>query len=242
MPNDSLSANALPNAKSLEATQDFGPAKPEAKSQSSKPYGHDSHGGHASDAHDEHGHERGDIVLFGFWLYIMSDCLLFGTLFAMYAVLGGNLVNQVDPKSVLDLKFVAVETALLLVSSFTFGMAMLGAYVKDLKRVGKWLAFTWLLGAGFLCMELYEFRHLFHVGASPQSGGHWSSFFALLGTHGMHVFAGLIWMILLFFLIRRDGLNEDNMIRLSCLSVFWHFLDIIWICVFSFVYLIGALS
>ncbi len=196
---------------------------------------HDSHNTH------DHAHDRGDLVLFGFWVYIMSDCLLFATLFAMYAVLGGNTVNVVDPKDLIELKFVAIGTALLLISSFTFGMAMLGAYVKDMKRMAKWLVATWLLGAGFLGLEMYEFSHLIHEGATPQSGGLWSSFFALVGTHGMHVFAGLIWMILLFFHFRRDGFSEDNMIRLSCLSLFWHFLDIIWIFVFSFVYLMGTL-
>lgn len=196
----------------------------------------------AEHGHDEHEHhDTGSLVVFGFWIYIMSDCLLFGTLFAMYAVLSMSTVGQVDPKTVLDLKFVFVETALLLASSFTFGMAMLGAYAKDIKRMGKWLMITWLLGAGFIGMELYEFNHLLHIGASPVNGGYWSAFFGLIGTHGLHVTVGLVWMLVMFFHFRRDGLSDANMVRLSCLSLFWHFLDIIWICVFSFVYLIGAL-
>lgn len=196
----------------------------------------------AHEHHDEHEHhDTGGIALFGFWVYIMSDVLLFATLFAMYAVLGMSTVGQIDPKEVLDLKFVAVETALLLVSSFTFGMAMLGAYAKDMARMSKWLVVTWLLGFGFICMELYEFNHLIHIGAGPETGGYWSAFFGLIGTHGLHVTAGLIWMIVMIFHFKRDGLSKDNMVRLSCLSLFWHFLDIIWVCVYSFVYLVGAL-
>ncbi len=200
----------------------------------------------AVDAHDDHHddhehHDSSDLAMFGFWTYIMSDCLLFATMFATYAVLSMSTVGQVDPKDVLDLKFVAVETALLLFSSFTFGMAMLGAYAKNMKKMANWLIVTWLLGFGFICMELYEFNHLLHIGASPQNGGYWSGFFGLIGTHGLHVTAGLIWMIVMFFHFKRDGLSSDNMTRLSMLSLFWHFLDIIWVCVFSIVYLIGAL-
>lgn len=198
---------------------------------------------HAHEAHhdDHEHHDAGELDMFGFWVYIMSDCLLFATLFATYVVLSMGPTGSVDPKEVLDLKFVAGETALLLASSFTFGLAMLGAYAKDIKRMGRWLVFTWLLGAGFICMELYEFNHLLHIGASPQVSGYWSAFFGLIGTHGLHVTAGLIWMLVMFFHFKREGLSQNNMIRLSMLSLFWHFLDIIWVCVFSIVYLIGAL-
>lgn len=191
--------------------------------------------------HDHEHHDAGGLALFGFWIYIMSDCMLFATMFATYTVLSMSTVGQVDPQEVLDLSFVAGETALLLFSSFTFGMGMLGAYAKNIKKMAFWLATTWLLGAGFIAMELYEFNHLIHIGASPQSGGYWSGFFGLIGTHGLHVTAGLIWMIVLFFHFKREGLSDNNMTRLSMLSLFWHFLDIIWICVFSIVYLIGAL-
>lgn len=193
------------------------------------------------DHHDEHHHDTSELSMFGFWVYIMSDCLLFATLFATYAVLSMSTVGAVSLKDVLDLNFVAVETALLLFSSFTFGMAMLGAHAKSMKKMTFWLVLTWALGAGFISMELYEFNHLIHVGASPQASGYWSAFFGLIGTHGLHVTAGLIWMIVMFFHFKRDGLSNDNLTRLAMLSLFWHFLDIIWICVFSFVYLVGAL-
>lgn len=191
---------------------------------------------------EHHGHEdKGDKVVFGFWLYIMSDCLLFATLFATFAVLGHSYAGEITPKDLFSLEFVAGETALLLFSSFTFGMAMLGAHKKNMVNMMFWLVVTFLLGAGFLGMELYEFYHFSHEGASPQTSAFWSSFYALVGTHGLHVFSGLIWMIVLFVHFYRDGFSEDNAIRLACLSLFWHFLDIIWICVFSFVYLLGAM-
>lgn len=194
---------------------------------------------HGHDGHEHH--DSGGIATFGFWIYIMSDCLLFATMFATFAVLGMSTVGQVNPKEVLDLWYVAGETALLLLSSFTFGMAMLAAHAKNGQKVTFWLVITWLLGAGFILMELNEFFHLLHIGASPQNGGYWSGFFGLIGTHGLHVSAGLIWMVILAFHFMRDGLSADNLTRLSLLSLFWHFLDIIWVCVFSIVYLVGAL-
>lgn len=194
-------------------------------------------------AHDDHHHDESEKVIFGFWIYIMSDCLLFATLFAVYAVLSnGFYAGGVDPKSLIDLNFVLGETALLLFSSFTFGMAMLYAYQKNEFAMKAWLIVTFLLGAGFLAMELYEFYHFSHEGATPFSNGYWSAFYALVGTHGMHVFWGMIWMVAMFVHFARDGITESNLIRLSCLSLFWHFLDIIWICVFSFVYLFGVYS
>jgi len=191
------------------------------------------------DDHDHHDYE-GDTLL-GFWIYIMSDCILFATLFATYAVLHGNFFGAPTPKELFDLTFVAGETALLLLSSFTFGMAMLYAHRNDLKGLFIWLGITFALGFGFLCMELYEFYHFSHEGAGPTTSGYWSAFYALVGTHGLHVFAGMLWMIVLSIHILRDGLTVTNSCRLACLSLFWHFLDVIWICVFSIVYLMGVM-
>ena len=190
----------------------------------------------------EEGHHdyEGDTLL-GFWIYIMSDCILFATLFATYAVLQGNTFGAPTPKELFDLNFVAGETALLLFSSFTFGMAMLYAHRNALKPMFAWLGLTFLLGLGFLAMEVYEFFHFAHLGAGPFSAGSWSAFYALVGTHGLHVFAGMIWMIVLTIHILKDGLTVTNSCRLACLSLFWHFLDVIWICVFSIVYLMGAM-
>lgn len=193
-------------------------------------------------AYVEEGHHdyEGDTLL-GFWIYIMSDCLLFASLFATYAVLQGNYFHTPTPHELFDLKFVAGETALLLLSSFTFGMAMLYAHKKAMSGLYLWLGITFLLGLGFLGMEIYEFIHFAHEGAGPTSVGSWSAFYALVGTHGLHVFAGMCWMIILFIHIKRDGLTTQNSCRLACLSLFWHFLDVIWICVFSIVYLLGVM-
>ncbi len=189
----------------------------------------------------EHHHDSGGDTVFGFWIYIMSDCLLFATLFACYAVLSTSYAGGLTPKDLFDLNFVLAETALLLFSSFTFGMAMLAANQKNMKGVMTWLGITFALGLSFLVMELYEFYHFSSEGASPQSSAYWSAFYALVATHGLHVFAGLLWMIVLFFHFKRDGISSDNMVRLSCLSLFWHFLDVIWVCVFTVVYLMGVM-
>lgn len=188
-----------------------------------------------------HDHDDGKLT-FGFWVYILSDCMLFATMFATFAVLSGSFASGVQPFALFSTGFVLVETCLLLLSSFTFGIAMIGMNEHNMRKMGLWLGITFLFGAGFLGMELYEFRHFAHEGATPQVSAYWSAFFGLVGLHGLHVFGGLLWMLLLIIPLRRDGLTGENKNRLSCLSLFWHFLDVIWICVFSFVYLIGGMS
>ena len=192
------------------------------------------------DQHTDH-HDAGGDTLFGFWIYILSDCLLFGTLFATYAVFSSSFAGGIESKAIFSLPFVLAETALLLFSSFTFAIAMLKANSEQMKEMNRWLALTFLLGLSFLAMELYEFYHFSHEGATFDSSAYWSAFYALVATHGLHVFAGLLWMCILFFHFKRDGFSKDNKVRLACLSLFWHFLDIIWICVFSVVYLMGVL-
>ena len=186
-------------------------------------------------------HDTGGDTVFGFWIYIMSDCILFATLFAVYAVLSNSFAGAITPKELFNLNFVLSETALLLFSSFTFGMAMLFANKKQMTGMITWLVVTFLLGLGFLGMEIYEFYHFSSEGATPQTSAYWSAFYALVATHGLHVMGGLIWMLVLFAHFKRDGFTEDNLIRLACLSLFWHFLDVIWICVFSVVYLLGVM-
>lgn len=194
---------------------------------------------HDLDDHDHHDY-AGDTI-FGFWIYILSDCLLFGTLFAVYAVYSNSFAGLIEPKELFNLGFVLTETALLLFSSFTFGMAMLKAKHEDIKGMFKWLAITFGLGLSFLIMELYEFYHFSSEGATFHSSAYWSAFYGLVATHGLHVFVGLMWMIVLVFHFKRDGFSTENKTRLACLSLFWHFLDVIWICVFSVVYLMGVL-
>ncbi|GAA4325913.1 cytochrome o ubiquinol oxidase subunit III [Pigmentiphaga soli] len=195
---------------------------------------HDAHG------HDEH-HDDGSKTVFGFWIYLMSDCLIFAVLFATFAVLSGATAGGPSGKELFELPFVAVETMLLLTSSFTFGLAMLAMRSGSTARVAGWIVATFVLGAGFVGMELYEFTHLIAEGAGPQRSAYLSAFFTLVGTHGLHVTAGLIWMAVSLFMIGRHGLDAVSQRRLACLSLFWHFLDIVWICVFTFVYLMGAL-
>ncbi|GAA0273586.1 MULTISPECIES: cytochrome o ubiquinol oxidase subunit III [Methylorubrum] len=188
---------------------------------------------------EEHAHGDGGTLL-GFWLYLMSDCLIFAVLFACYGVLGRNYAAGPSGAELFDLKLVALNTSLLLLSSITYGFAMLKMEEEQVDAVLRWLAATGVLGAGFLAIEFYEFAHLIHEGATPQRSAFLSSFFLLVGTHGLHVTFGIIWLVTLMFQVRQHGLIADNQRRLLCLSMFWHFLDVVWIGVFTFVYLMGA--
>lgn len=190
---------------------------------------------------DEHDHEAGGSTLLGFWIYLMSDCLIFALLFATYGVLGGNYAGGPAPKDLFDLSLVALNTTMLLLSSMTYGFAMLSSYRNKVGATQLWLAITGLFGAAFLGIELYEFAHMIHEGATPQRSAFLSSFFTLVGTHGLHVTFGIVWLITLMVQVGKQGLNKANARRLACLSLFWHFLDVIWIGVFTFVYLMGML-
>ncbi|MGM9426041.1 cytochrome o ubiquinol oxidase subunit III [Hydrogenophaga sp. MI9] len=189
-------------------------------------------------AHDPHP-ENGTSL--GFWLYLMSDCLIFAALFATYGVLGRSYAAGPNGGELFDLKLVAINTAFLLLSSITFGFAMLRKQMDDVRGTLLWLAVTGLFGLCFLGLELYEFNHLIHEGAGPQRSAFLSAFFTLVGTHGLHVTFGLIWMVVLMVQIGQHGLIHENKRRLMCLSMFWHFLDVVWIGVFTFVYLMGVL-
>lgn len=188
---------------------------------------------------EDHHTENGTSI--GFWLYLMSDCLIFATLFATYAVVGRSYAAGPSGADLFDLKLVAINTAFLLLSSITYGFAMLEAQKKKINTTLIWLGITGLFGLAFLSLELYEFYHLIHEGATPQRSAFLSAFFALVGTHGLHVTFGVIWLVTLMVQIKKFGLHAANMRRLTCLSMFWHFLDVIWIGVFSFVYLVGVL-
>lgn len=188
----------------------------------------------------EEPHHSGGTML-GFWLYLMSDCLIFAVLFATHAVVGRNYAAGPSPADLFDLKLILISTFMLLFSSITYGFAMLQMDKGKLNGTILWLAVTFLFGAGFLGIEFYEFSHLIHEGATPQRSAFLSSFFTLVGTHGLHVTCGMVWMIVLGFQLKKHGLIAENKRRLLCLSMFWHFLDVVWIGVFSFVYLIGVL-
>lgn len=189
---------------------------------------------------EPHLHE-GHSTMLGFWMYLMSDCLIFAILFATYAVLGGNYAGGPGPKDLFDLPLVAINTAMLLFSSITYGFAMLSMEKNRVGATQGWLLVTLLFGAAFLSIELYEFAHLIHEGAGPQRSAFLSAFFTLVGTHGLHVTFGSVWLVTLMVQVGRKGLIPANKRRLMCLSMFWHFLDVIWIGVFTFVYLMGVL-
>jgi cytochrome o ubiquinol oxidase subunit 3 len=189
---------------------------------------------------EEHHPENG--TLLGFWIYLMSDCLIFAVLFACYAVLGRNYAAGPSGADLFELPLVAVNTGLLLFSSITYGFAMLSAQAGRKQPTLAWLAVTGLFGLGFLSLELYEFAHLIHEGAGPQRSAFLSSFFTLVGTHCLHVTFGVIWLVTLMVQVSQRGLGPEMRRRLMCLSMFWHFLDVIWIGVFSFVYLLGVLK
>jgi cytochrome o ubiquinol oxidase subunit 3 len=187
----------------------------------------------------EHHPEQG--TLLGFWIYLMSDCLIFACLFATYAVLGRNYAGGPSGAEIFELPLVAVNTGFLLFSSITYGFAMLAAQRKAKSATLVWLAITGVLGACFLGLELYEFSHLIHEGFGPWRSGFLTSFFALVGTHGLHVTFGIVWLVTLMAQVAKHGIHAANHRRLACLSMFWHFLDVVWIGVFTYVYLIGVL-
>lgn len=189
--------------------------------------------------HDDHG--ATSRVVFGFWIYIMSDCILFACIFATYAVLHGNTYGGPGAKELFEMPYVLTETFILLTSSFTYGLAMLALHKGNKNQVLVWLFVTFLLGVSFMCMEVHEFRNLIAEGHGPQHSAFLSSFFTLVGTHGLHVTCGLIWMVLMMLQVSKHGITNVTIRKLTCLSLFWHFLDIVWIFVFTIVYLMGAM-
>jgi cytochrome o ubiquinol oxidase subunit 3 len=189
---------------------------------------------------EEHAHGDGG-TLVGFWMYLMSDSLIFAVLFATFGVLGRNYAAGPSGADLFDLRLVALNTSLLLLSSITYGFAMLEMDKERVRSTLGWLAITGLFGAAFVGIELYEFAHLIHEGATPQRSAFLSSFYVLVGTHGLHVTFGIVWLVTLMVQVRRLGLIAANQRRLMCLSMFWHFLDVVWIGVFTFVYLMGAM-
>lgn len=186
-------------------------------------------------------HHPANGTLLGFWFYLMSDCLIFAVLFAVYAVVGRSYAAGPSGAELFDLPLVALNTSMLLLSSITYGFAMLEMQRRRIKPVLAWLAVTGLLGCVFIGLELYEFAHLIQEGAGPQRSAFLSAFFTLVGTHGLHVTFGIIWLVVLMVQVSKGGLILENRRRLMCLSMFWHFLDVIWIGVFTFVYLMGSL-
>lgn len=239
-----------------------------------------------SHMHSHTPHFDGSKNVFAFWIYIMTDCILFASLFAVYAVFHTHTFGGPHAKELFSLPFVLTETLLLLTSSFTFGLAMLArnnksrssgsdrlfcehsesgqwpyamprkeagllrpwlaktetrAVTNNVTAVTRWMWVTFILGACFIAMEMNEFHHLYTEGHTWATSAFLSSFFTLVGTHGLHVTAGLIWMLGVISQINKHGITPETKTKLTCLGLFWHFLDIVWIFVFSVVYLMGAI-
>ncbi|WP_225639497.1 cytochrome o ubiquinol oxidase subunit III [Candidatus Profftia sp. (ex Adelges kitamiensis)] len=178
--------------------------------------------------------------IFGFMLYLMSDCILFAILCATYAVLVHGTADGPSGKEIFKPLFVLGETLILLFSSLTYGFAMLASKKNKIYVLNSWLVLTFLLGVIFIAMENYELHHLISKGFGPDKSAFLSAFFALISTHGIHVTSGLIWIIIMIIQLIKNGLNIHNRTRLMCLSLFWHLLDVIWICLFTLIYLIGV--
>jgi cytochrome o ubiquinol oxidase subunit III len=187
-------------------------------------------------------HASDDSVHFGLWVYIMSDCVLFATLFAAYAVLHAETAGGATSVLLFDRSFVLLETLILLISSFTCGLAVLSAKYKNAGGVWAALLATLLLGAAFLALEIGEFAKLLAEGYGWSESAFLSSYFALVGTHGLHILAGMLWILVLLLHLAIRGAKKETANRLVSFSLFWHFLDIVWICIFSFVYLLGTMS
>ena len=183
---------------------------------------------------------REDEVNFGFWVFLMSDAIIFGLIFATYATMVGATAGGPGPKRLFDIGSVAIQTGALLLSSFAYGMASLALrYRSGRRKVIAWLLVTLLLGFVFLGFEVYDFLTMFAKGGSPDRSGFTSAFFGLVPLHGLHVTTGCIWMVVLIVQMLRYGIDDDVRLGVQRLALFWHFLDIVWIAIFSLVYLGG---
>lgn len=191
-------------------------------------------------AHD-HSTSADALDVFGFWLYIMSDCVLFAAIFATYAVLHNSTFGLPGIKELTSLPYVFVETMALLASSFTYGMSILSAYKNNKSGIIFWLIITFILGASFVTMEVHEFINMIAENHGPSASAALSAFFTLVGTHGFHVSMGLLWMLVTIVQLLKYGITPIMKKRLTYLGLFWAFLDIVWIFVFTVVYLMGAL-
>jgi len=180
-------------------------------------------------------------AVFGFWVYIMTDCVLFASLFAVFAVLRHNTFGGPSGKDIINMNIVLTETLSLLTSSFTCGLAFLALNKNHKQKVLFWFAITFILGALFLILELNEFHHLITIGDSWRRSGFLSSYFILVGTHGLHITVGLFWMLVVLSKVATKGLTRKSTRQLTMLSLFWHFLDIIWIFIFTIVFLMGVI-
>ncbi|SHO66423.1 cytochrome o ubiquinol oxidase subunit 3 [Pseudoxanthobacter soli DSM 19599] len=220
------------------------PDRPNIRSGREDPYrlGHRRHGhGHSATGHGEGGPaSRYVIVAYGFWIFLLSDIIMFSAFFAAYAVLSGETAGGPGGAELFDVPRVMLQTALLLTSSVTCGIGSLAAQRRNLPGVQLWLMLTGLFGAAFLALEVQEFAEMIAEGAGPGRSAFLSAFFALVGCHGIHVTLGLLWLGTMMAQLMVKGFRPDILRRLHCFNLFWHALDIIWIAIFTLVYLLGA--
>jgi cytochrome o ubiquinol oxidase subunit 3 len=203
--------------------------------------GHGGHGHGAKMAIPTHGPVFKRIVVgYGFWIFLLSDIIMFSAFFAAYAVLSNETAGGPSGHDLFDLSNVAIETACLLLSSFTCGIASIGAGARNNALFYGGMAVTFVLGAAFLGLELHEFVGMIAEGAGPSRSAFLSSFFTLVGCHGLHVSLGLLWLLTMMAQVFAKGYREDILRRMLCFSLFWHALDIIWVALFTVVYLYGA--
>ena len=188
----------------------------------------------------EHGASKRIVVAYGFWIFLISDIILFSALFATYAVLTDATDGGPSGRDLFELPTVALETACLLLSTVFCGFAGIAAQVRRNAMYYVSMAATFILGATFVVIELHEFKTMIDAGAGPGRSGFLSAFFALIGCHGLHVTAGLLWLLTMTAQVYAKGFRDDIRRRLLCFALFWHTLDIIWVALFSLVYLVGV--
>jgi cytochrome o ubiquinol oxidase subunit 3 len=189
--------------------------------------------------HLSHSESQRIVVGYGFWIFLISDIILFSAFFATYAVLSDSTAGGPTGRDLFDMTLVAVETACLLTSSLFCGIAGIGAQARNSRMFHGAMAVTFVLGAAFLAIELHEFADMIEKGAGPSRSAFLSAFFALIGCHGLHVFAGLLWLLTMMAQVVAKGYRDDIMRRMLCFALFWHTLDIIWVGLFSLVYLVS---
>ncbi|MFF2484228.1 cytochrome o ubiquinol oxidase subunit III [Paenibacillus sp. NPDC058071] len=206
-----------------------------------KPHNGHGHGGHDHhDGHHDH-HDQESMKTFGFWLFLITDVILFGTLFATFVVLRLSFDGGPTPGEMFKMPGVIAETFILLTSSFTSGIAVLQMHRGNKKGLIGWLGVTAVLGASFIFLEVYEFIELVHEGVTIGTSAYWSAFFTLVGTHGLHVSIGLVWMVALMIQLAKRGITPVTTRKVNIISLYWHFLDVVWIFVLTVVYLMGVM-
>ncbi len=182
------------------------------------------------------------IVGYGFWIFLLSDIVLFSAFFATYGVLAGATAGGPTGRQIFDLTNVKIETGCLLASSFCCGLASIGVGLRNKTMFHASMAITFLLGAAFILLELKEFADLVAAGNGPGRSAFLSAFFALVGCHGLHVCVGLLWLLTMMAQVLAKGFRDDILRRILCFSLFWHALDIVWVALFTVVYVIGAMT